>query len=51
MGRDGKDAPIHEINGILGHDCALQGYTGPGTTWAFEVKFDMNHAKAERTFD
>ena len=22
----------------------LQGYTGPGTTWANEINFDMNHA-------
>ena len=23
--------------GVLGHDSALQGYTGPGTTWANEI--------------
>ena len=22
------------MNGVLGHDSALWGYTGPGTTWA-----------------
>ena len=26
-------------NGVLGHDSALQGYTGPGTTWVNEVNF------------
>ena len=24
----------HEMNGVLGHDCALYGYTGAGTTYA-----------------
>ena len=28
--------------GVLGHDSALQGYTGPGTTWANEMNFVMN---------
>ena len=23
----------HEIIGVLGHNSALEGYTGPGTTW------------------
>ena len=32
------------MNGALGHDSALQGYTGPGTTWADEMNFVMNHA-------
>ena len=27
------------MNGVLGHDSALQGYTGPGTTCANEVNF------------
>ena len=25
--------------GVLVHDYALKGYTGPGTTWANEMKF------------
>ena len=28
----------------LGHDSALKGFTGPGTTWANEINFVMNHA-------
>ena len=27
-----------------GHDSALQGYTGPGTTWDNEMNFGMKHA-------
>ena len=34
---------INEMNGDLGHDSALQRYTGPGTTWANEINF-MDHA-------
>ena len=31
--------------GVLGHDSALLGYTGTGTTWpANEMNFVMNHA-------
>ena len=29
--------------GDLGHDSALQGYTGPRTTWADGINFIMNH--------
>ena len=29
------------MNGILGHNSALEGYTGPGTN---EMNFNMNHA-------
>ena len=32
----------NEMNGVLGHDSAL--YTRPGTTWANEMNFVMNHA-------
>ena len=32
------------MNGVLGHDSALSGYTGPGTTWANEMNFGMEHA-------
>ena len=32
------------MNGVLDHDSALKGYTGPGTTWANEMTFAMNHA-------
>ena len=28
----------------LGHDSALQGYTGPRKIWANEINFGMNHA-------
>ena len=26
------------MNGVLGHDSGLQGYTGPGATWTNEVE-------------
>ena len=29
---------------VLGHDSALQGYIGLGTSWANEMNFVMNHA-------
>ena len=32
-------APGAGLNGDLGHDSALQGYTGPGTTWNSEMNF------------
>ena len=32
------------MKGDLGHDSALQGHMWPGTTWANEMSFDMNHA-------
>ena len=32
------------MNGVLGHDYALQGYSGPGITWAHETNFNMSHA-------
>ena len=35
--------PESEMNCDLGHDSALQGYSGPGTTWANEVNFVFNH--------
>ena len=28
----------------LGHDFALKGYAGSGTTWAKEMNFVMDHA-------
>ena len=31
------------MNIVLGHDSALEGYTGPGTTWVDEMNFGMNH--------
>ena len=34
----------YKMKGVLGHDSALQGYTGPGTTQANEMNFVMNHA-------
>ena len=33
--------------GVLGHDSALSGYTGPGTTWVNGINFVMNHALAQ----
>ena len=29
---------------VLGLNCLLKGYTGPGTTFANEMNFGMNHA-------
>ena len=34
----------NEMNGVLGHDYALEGYIGARTTWANEMNFSMNHA-------
>ena len=34
---------VNEMNTVLGHDSALQGYFGPGTNWANEMNFVMNH--------
>ena len=34
---------VKEMIGVLGHDSALEGYTGPGPTWANEINL-MNHA-------
>ena len=34
----------NEMNGVLGHDSALQGYTGPQTNWANGVNIVMSHA-------
>ena len=36
--------------GILGHDAALYGYTGPRTTWANEMNLFMNHAPDAGSF-
>ena len=33
-----------QMNGVLDHDAALKGYTGPGITWANEMNFVWNHA-------
>ena len=32
------------MNGVLGHNSALYGYTGPETTWANGMNFLMKHA-------
>ena len=32
------------MNAVLGHNSALQGYTGSETTWTNEMNFVMNHA-------
>ena len=34
---------INETNGVSCHGVALYGYTRPGTTWAYEMNFGMNH--------
>ena len=31
------------MNDIVDHDSTLKGYAGPGTTWAIEMNFVMNH--------
>ena len=33
-----------QIYGVLGQDSAYICYTGPGSTWAKEMNFVMNHA-------
>ena len=33
------DVHKNEMNGVLGHDSALYGYSGPETTWAIEINF------------
>ena len=37
------------MKGVSGHDYALQGYTGQGTTWANGMNFVMNHAPGAGT--
>ena len=32
------------MDGVLGHNYALHGFTGPGTNYANEMNFAMNHA-------
>ena len=32
------------MNAVLSYDSALQGYTGPGTTWGYGMNFVMSHA-------
>ena len=34
----------NKINGALGHNSTLQGYTGQGIIWANEMNFGMKHA-------
>ena len=31
------------MSGVLDHVAALKGYNGPGTIWANEINFGMNH--------
>ena len=38
-----------KMNYVLGHDSALVRYTGPGTTWANEMKCFMNHTPGARS--
>ena len=37
----GYDLKKSNKYGVLSHDFALFGYTGPGTTWANEMNFVM----------
>ena len=39
-----SDRKRNEMIGVLGHDAALQGYTGPQTTRANKMNFGVNHA-------
>ena len=39
-----NNAAITKMNGVIGHDSALQGYTWPETTWTDEMNVVMNHA-------
>ena len=39
-----RKAHVSDQWSVLGHHAALYGYTGPGTTWANEMNFSMNHA-------
>ena len=32
------------MNGVLGHNAAMQSYIGPETTWSYEMIFGMSHA-------
>ena len=34
---------MNEMSDVLGHCSALKGYTGPGSTWANEMNFVINH--------
>ena len=36
--------------GVLGNKSALQGYTGPGTTWANKINFVLNHTAGAGSF-
>ena len=35
---------MNDMNGGLGHDSVLLGFTRPGTAWVNEMNFEMNHA-------
>ena len=39
-----REKQEHDMVGVLVHDSVLQGYTSPGTTWANDMNFIMNHA-------
>ena len=38
-----------QMNGVLGYDSVLYGYTGPGITCTIEMNFHMNHAPGVRS--
>ena len=33
----------NQMNGVLGHNSVLEGFTVLGTTWAIAMNFVMNH--------
>ena len=39
-----KKSNVNEVNGALGHNSALYGYTRLGKTRANEMNFGVNHA-------
>ena len=39
-----NQSELNEMIGVLDHDSALYGYTGPWATWANEMDFVVNHA-------
>ena len=34
---------MQKMNGVLGCDLALYGYTEPGITWDYDMNFIINH--------
>ena len=40
----------NKMDSVLGHNSALQSYTGPETIWANEMSFGMKHAPGAGSF-